>query len=298
MYAAAEARMVTAIEIDCCIRSALLGEVYTTPKPGLVDCKDNGAHKDMDVALFETSTSAITPYISRMLFTGYMWKGTPENLFKEIRRVGIFAEKAMLQATEGVNTHKGMIFTMGILAAAAGKIYQKERYFHTDRIFDLVSEMTGDLLEKEFREMDRRTPVTHGEILYRNYRERGIRGEAQKGFPVIRNIALPLLMECRGAGLDENSTNIHVLLKIMTELNDTNVWTRGSFEEMKWLQKEAEKVLRAGGAFFENGRKKLRELNRICILKNLSPGGAADILGASLFLYHLSRLNDPDILER
>ena len=298
MYTAAEAGMVTAIEIDCCIRSALLGEVYTTPKPGLVDCQDNGAHKDMDVALFEISTNAITPYISRIFFTGYMWKGTPENLFKEIRRVGIFAEKAMMQATEGVNTHKGMIFTMGILAAAAGKVYQEEHYFYMEQIFELASEMTEELLEKEFREMDSRTPVTHGEILYHNYKEKGIRGEAQKGFPVIRNTALPLLMECRRAGLDENSTNIYVLLKIMTELNDTNVWSRGSYEEMKWLQKEAEKVLKAGGAFFENGRKKLRELNRICILKNLSPGGAADILGASLFLYHLSGLNDPDIPER
>ena len=123
MYGAAERRTVTAAEIECCIRSALLGEVYTTPKPGLVDCHDNGAHKDMDVKLFEISADAIAPYITKMFFTGYVWNRTPKELFIEIRKSGVRAERAMFQATGGVNTHKGMIFTQLVIGLAFTGIY-------------------------------------------------------------------------------------------------------------------------------------------------------------------------------
>lgn len=290
MYGAAERKTVTAAEIEGCIRSALLGEVYTTPKPGLVDCHDNGAHKDMDVELFEISTDAIAPYITRMFFTGYVWNRTPGELFTEIRKIGVRAEQAMFRATGGVNTHKGMIFTMGILAAASGSIYGRDQKINSDEVFKLASLMTAELLENEFVEMNSREPETHGEILYRKYGERGIRGQAQKGFPIIRNMALPLLTEYRNAGHDDNRANINVLLKIMSVLTDTNVWTRGSLEEMRWLQKEAEGILKPGGAFKDSGLAKIKELNLTCICRNLSPGGAADILGATLFMYQLGRL--------
>lgn len=290
MYGAAERRTVTAAEIECCIRSALLGEVYTTPKPGLVDCHDNGAHKDMDVKLFEISADVIAPYITKMFFTGYIWNRTPKELFIEIRKSGVRAERAMFQATGGVNTHKGMIFTMGILSAASGSIYRSDQKINSDEVFEMVSLMTAEILEQEFFEMDAREPRTHGEILYRKYGERGIRGEAQKGFPVIRDMALPLLYRYRNEGKDENSANINVLLKIMSGLRDTNVWTRGSLEDMKWLQKEAEGILKTGGAFNDSGLEKIKKLNLTCICRNLSPGGAADILGATLFLYQLGRL--------
>ena len=103
-------------------------------------------------------------------------------------------------------------------------------------------------------------------------------------------MALPLLYRYRNEGKDENSANINVLLKIMSVLRDTNVWTRGSLEDMKWLQKEAEGILKTGGAFNDSGLEKIKKLNLTCICRNLSPGGAADILGATLFLYQLGRL--------
>lgn len=143
MYARANAAVLTSAEIEQCIKSTILGEVYTTPKPGLVDRHDNGAHHDMNVYTFERSADAITPYLAKMFFEGYFWKRNLQNLFPRIRR------------------------------------------FDTAEILASASEMTEKALEADFFEMSQRTPVTHGEILFQKYKERGIRGEAQKGFPII-----------------------------------------------------------------------------------------------------------------
>lgn len=248
MYARANAAVLTSAEIEQCIKSTILGEVYTTPKPGLVDRHDNGAHHDMNVYTFERSADAITPYLAKMFFEGYFWKRNLQNLFPRIRR------------------------------------------FDTAEILASASEMTEKALEADFFEMSQRTPVTHGEILFQKYKERGIRGEAQKGFPIIGETALPLMRQYRAIGLDENRSNINVLLRIMMELKDTNVWSRGSYADVIWIQEQAEKIWKPGGIFFETGMKKIEKLNQECIRRNLSPGGAADLLAATLFLYQLEKM--------
>lgn len=248
MYARANAAVLTSAEIEQCIKSTILGEVYTTPNPGLVDRHDNGAHHDMNVYTFERSADAITPYLAKMFFEGYFWKRNLQNLFPRIRR------------------------------------------FDTAEILASASEMTEKALEADFFEMSQRTPVTHGEILFQKYKERGIRGEAQKGFPIIGETALPLMRQYRAIGLDENRSNINVLLRIMMELKDTNVWSRGSYADVIWIQEQAEKIWKPGGVFFETGMKKIEKLNQECIRRNLSPGGAADLLAATLFLYQLEKM--------
>lgn len=110
-----------AIEIGTKAWQALLEEVYTTPKPGLVDTWSCGAHTDMDVHTFERSAEALRPYFIRMAEQGYTLQCSPKELFAEIRKTGILAEQAMYRATDGVNTHKGLIFTLGIFCAAAGR---------------------------------------------------------------------------------------------------------------------------------------------------------------------------------
>lgn len=217
MYARANAAVLTSAEIEQCIKSTILGEVYTTPNPGLVDRHDNGAHHDMNVYTFERSADAITPYLAKMFFEGYFWKRNLQNLFPRIRR------------------------------------------FDTAEILASASEMTEKALEADFFEMSQRTPVTHGEILFQKYKERGIRGEAQKGFPIIGETALPLMRQYRAIGLDENRSNINVLLRIMMELKDTNVWSRGSYADVIWIQEQAEKIWKPGGVFFETGMKKIEK---------------------------------------
>lgn len=107
--------------------AAMLEEVYTTPKPGLVDLYSNGAHKDMDVHSFEASAQALEPWLCQMAELGLCCDGSTEELFEEFRRLGIRAEEDMYRATGGVNTHKGALFTLGIFCGAASRM--KHVYF-------------------------------------------------------------------------------------------------------------------------------------------------------------------------
>ena len=278
--------------IETSIQNALLEEVYTTPKPGLVDQYDTGAHTDMDCQLFEKSAAAITPYLKQMFFTGLEWNQSPSDLFHAIRKTGIYAEKAMFRATDGVNTHKGAIFTMGILSASAGKMYAEYGYFSISRILQFTSEMTKEVLEREFQRMEKKEPDTYGEKLYREYGERGIRGQAQLGFPVLALTAYPNLSYSRRHGYDLNKSNINTLLCTITKLNDTNVLARSSYNDLKWLKHKALMSLKRGGAFTASGMKQLIEMNQECIWRNISPGGSADILAAAIFLWKLEQLNE------
>lgn len=336
------------------VRNALLGEVYATPKPGLVDRRDTGSHKDMSYETFLASTEAITPYLVEMFKAGMEGSElsgvesiyTPEErVFLDIRSIGIRAEKAMNDATGHVNTHKGMIFTMGILLSAAGILARRKmpqgipddfydideirstrsgetdsrssgRIFQIDEILDMGCRMTKRILEKDFEEMRKREPVSHGEKLFHKYGERGIRGQAIDGFPVIRNIGVPAmrrflsidsdkvlrddiaskatlrksLLDDAGSMRDEhfeNAVNISALIAIMSELSDTNVLTRSSYEDMEWLKEESKKILDLGACFSKEGLSEIEKLNVKCIEKNISPGGAADILAVTILLLKL-----------
>lgn len=267
--------------------NALLEEVYTTPKPGLVDLHDTGAHRDMDVHTFEKSARALGPYFSKMAAAGYLEDGPPERVFEKIRRIGIMAEKAMLRATGGVNTHKGAVFTLGILSAAAGCYFRKNGDFKTLQILRTAEKMTYSVLEKDFQSMKAKRAETAGERLYKLYGERGVRGEAQKGFPVLRRCGYPMMKNCFAAGEDRNRTYLNVLLYIMTELNDTNILARGTWDDLRWLKRKSAAALKEGGAFSQEGYRRLVQMNEECIRRNLSPGGAADMLAAVIFLYRL-----------
>lgn len=359
------------------IREALMGEVRTSPKPGLVDQIDCGAHTDMDLHTFERSTEAIAPYLTDMFMAGFAPEaetaaleieeletgedsdaadavGTEgseteeERLFQKIRHIGVEAEKAMFAATEGVNTHKGMLFTMGIVLAAAGLHFRRE--YSEEALAAVNDEMLGRVrlglsardgeeaqtgpfaqevlwlcrdmcsrsIGREFLDMEKREPVTHGERLFRECGERGIRGQAEQGFPILREAAFPEMEKYR-APLPElrggirmhrllwremssaenpwesetylNAVNLQVLLRTMSELNDTNVVTRSSYAEMKELQAESRRILGLGGGFTEQGMEALLALNQKCIQRNISPGGAADILAVSILLWRLQELS-------
>lgn len=199
------------------VRNALLGEVYASPKPGLVDRMNQGAHKDMDFETFQASTDAITPYLTEMFLAGLdgvsivqnqaagfdpaMNYTEEESIFLSIRIIGMNAERAMFQSTHGINTHKGMIFTMGIVLAAAGICYRTKGRIQAGEVLNMTKRMTSRILEKEFQEMAAREPVTHGEKLFHRFGEKGIRGQAEEGFPILADVAMPVFkklnMPCR-----------------------------------------------------------------------------------------------------
>ena len=130
-----------------------MAEVGATPKPGLVDRCDSGAHADMNYATFEASTAAIVPYLTQMFEQGTTWESHDYNmLFEAIRLTGIEAEKAMFAATDGVNTHKGMIFSMGTIAAAAGLFYRRHEHFDAEKILMLAGYLCYDAVRKDFQQ--------------------------------------------------------------------------------------------------------------------------------------------------
>ena len=281
-------RTISEIAIASIISDSLLEEVYTTPKPGLVDKADNGAHKDMDISTFERSTKAIAPYIAKMYTAGKSSVSALQLVFQDIRRIGLVAEKAMFEATGGVNTHKGAIFTLGILSASLGySVSHTNGDFNILDILPIAKEMTFDAIEEDFAQMSSRQPVTHGEILYKKYHERGIRGQAQEGFPIIRDVAYPYYQYLIKYSVEPNIRNVMTLLFIIANLKDTNVIARSSPEILSALQTDAMKILDSTFLFTPYDIEKVSALNQKCISLNISPGGAADILAATLFLHHV-----------
>jgi len=269
------------------IKAALLAEVGTTPKPGLVDQLDSGAHTDMDYTTFIKSTFAVAPYILKMGVSGFGWPGNHQDVFSEIREVGKCAEKAMLEETGGVNTHKGAIFSMGVIACAAGYYYRRFEVFDAENILKLSGEMTRYELQKEFEQMKRRKPVSYGEKLYAEYGERGIRGQAMEGFPAVRFLSLPLMKSYISKGMDWNKVNIQVLLSLMSAITDTNILHRGSWDELAAVNSHAMEILKLGGAFTKSGMEAIKDWNARMIEKNLSPGGCADLLAVTIFCWIL-----------
>lgn len=265
-------------ETGAIIKKALLDEVYATPKPGLVDLHDNGAHNDMDVALFERSTEAIVPYLVRMFEAGK--NGEP---FSRVRLIGREAEREMFRATGGVNTHKGMIFSMGLLLTALGRIPEDVRDFR------VVCRTAAELARPELSaELEDKTPdpervQTHGEKAYVRYGVRGVRGEALAGFPVLVNIAIPRLKGARESGLDDNDCAVDTLVAVMAALDDTNVITRGGPEALQKLKSYAASILERETPGTDAWRSAITAFNRWCIKENISPGGAADTLALALF---------------
>lgn len=241
---------------------ALLMEALVTPKPGLVDRENSGAHRDMDVFSFAMSAAALRSYFERCARIG-MNGGTLETL----RLPGMRAEAEMLRATGGANTHKGAIFTMGILCCAAAM---------EGELFENAARIAAPAME-ELKQMTR--PKTAGEKQYAELGFAGARGEAAAGFPGVKNVALPALKQALSEGRSLNDAGLIALLRLMQCVRDSNVLKRGGMagQEHVWqAAREAEPTAEA-----------LRRMNEDFVRRNLSPGGCADLLAAAYFAYLL-----------
>lgn len=270
------------------IFEALLEEVSVTPKPGLVDRHDTGAHRDMDIGTFCKSAITIAPYLAEMYETGLSFPGKPEALFGYLKFLGTEAESAMLSATAGVNTHKGAIYTLGLISGALGLCLRGKASCHILELKETISRMCREDIAAYWRELPRKETASHGEILYLQYGEKGVRGEAAEGFPILMETAFPNLCRYRMAGLSENDACINTLLHIMVVLNDTNVISRGDYGSLLRLKRRAADVLALGGIQSPAGCRAMIQMNEDCVERNLSPGGAADLLAAAIFLWKLT----------
>ena len=282
----------TAEWIGKCAWNALIEEVDTTPKPGLVDLYSNGAHTDMDAATFRRSADALRPFFVKMAREGLSFDGSAQELFMGLRGVGMDAEQAMYEATHGVNTHKGAIFTFGIFCAAAGRCVKEQRAITALGLLEMEQEMTVRVLTAELEKLrgSIRTPgiETHGERNLHRYGTAGCRGEAIEGYPGVFGIALPVLHAGLADGRDWNRVKLQALLTLMAHTEDSNILSRHNPAVLRVVQEEMREFLRCGGAYREDAVRLLEEMDADYSRRGISAGGCADLLAAAVFILELT----------
>lgn len=266
--------------VDDALR-ALLYEVSVNPKPGLVDPVSSGPHPDMDVFTFIDSTVSLREYFTTCATTGVSFTGSalPE-LFTAIRPVGVAAERSMFAATKGVNTHKGAIFSLGILVTAAA--YQLEHDQLT--LMSIVKAMLVGLTTHDFDHLADKpdAELTAGERQFLQFGITGIRGEAEAGYPTIMTVGLPALKRSKGT---TNQRLLDTLIAIMGHSVDTNLVKRAKSNEIvAWAHQQAQQYFELGGSQTAEGMAFLAELNETFLQRNLSLGGSADLLILTIFL--------------
>lgn len=263
---------------------SLLYEVCTTPKPGLVDRQNSGSHRDMDIFTFASSAAALRPYFEDCARVGMETQMLPpEETFLRLRLHGRLAEQTMYRATGGVNTHKGAIFTMGLLCGAAGRL-SKEMRNSPESLLAECAAMVQGLSQRDFAGVTKENARTTGQKLYTQYGITGIRGEAEAGFPTVLQTGLPILEQGIANGMSLNDAGCAALLHILAATDDTNVIARSDRETQLELRRKIRSLLdRTPYPSTET----LNKLDRAFIARSLSPGGSADLLAAAYFLYFL-----------
>ena len=250
---------------------AMLLELRTHPKPGLVSHVDSGSHTDMDAATFTASAAAIRPFMGELASAG-----SRAASMDALRRIGIAAEAAMMRATGGVNTHRGAIFGLGLLCAAAGR-----QAACTD------AATLGEIVAANWGGEIMRAPVapSHGAAALRRHGGGGAREEAASGFAMIYRAGLPALRNAtRIAGATPEATRIQCLFTLLARVNDTALLHRGGEGGLAFAQGVACRFLRQGGIAREGWREDALRLHRLFVARNLSPGGCADLLAMTLFV--------------
>lgn len=262
----------TAQQIGRAATLALYDELALSPKPGLVTLTDRGSHGDMDAHTFMRSLFALRSYFVRIAELGAT--GAP---FEALERCGIAAEARMLAATGGVNTHRGAIFMLGLLCAAAGALGQHPT---PALIRQTLLERWGDALNARAQ----RASTLPGGLAARRFNLRSASAEAALGFPTLFETAVPALQSARG--LPAQAARLHTLFAVMAVLDDSNLAHRGGLEGLRFAQAAARDFLAAGGA--SQGLEAAETIAAEFVRRNLSPGGAADTLAAACWLQRIA----------
>jgi len=262
---------------------ALIAEAELTPKPALVDGRGPGAHTDLSLRLMQRSAQALRTHFECMALASF--RRIPSlGLREKLGAIGRSAESWMLLSTGGVNTHRGAIWTLGLLLSATAMGSTCPR---------TIAGWAGQIAALP----DRYSPSrpSNGLRVCGRYNVAGARGEAQAGFPHVIDVGLPALYRSRELGATEEQARLDGLLAIMMSLNDTCLLYRGGVTALKTAQAGAAAVLAAGGVAAAQGWNLLLQLDRDLTNLHASPGGSADLLAATLFLDFTANLPLPEI---
>ena len=267
-------RAVDAHAIAAVAVHSLILELKTFPKPGLVSHIDSGSHSDMNAVTFRDSVTAIAPYLKALVEAG---AGNCD--MGRLRVIGLEAEAAMLRATAGINTHRGAIFGMGLLCAAAGA--RAAGWFESELPLGLiVSRRWGaDIVGG---------PVllhSHGSGARRRFGVGGARVEAASGFPSVYKVGLPALRAgARKAEGRSEPARVEACFALIAALEDTNLLHRGGMAGLRFAQQAARTFLNNGGVSASEWRMHAQTVHHDFVERWLSPGGSADLLAMTLFV--------------
>jgi len=260
---------------------ALHDELALSPKPGLVTLVDRGSHSDMDAHTFMRSLFALRGYFVRIAGLG-----TVNAPFEALEHCGIEAEARMLAATRGVNTHRGAIFTLGLLCAAAGATVGAGLSPTPAILRRTLLDRWGDALTSRAT----RQSSLPGGIAARRHGLRSASAEAALGFPVLFDTALPALQSATSRGLTQHQVLLDTLFHVMATLDDSNLAHRGGLEGLRHAQHAASGFLAAGGAARRGGIAAAVAIGHDFVNRRLSPGGAADTLAAACLVSRIALL--------
>lgn len=256
-------------------QQAILFEISLSPKPGLVDKFSNGSHSDMNYQTFINSTAAISPWFAELVHQGYSFNDSDlTKVLPLIRNIGLRMESAMYEATQNINTQKGIIFLMGLSLFACGNLFNQSDQFAIEEFRRIIQGVCKDLVTKEMTD-DSKSVKSHGEDIFHQYGFGGARGEAESGFATVFDFGLPQL-----AGIAElnDEDAVKCFLSIAANNNDTNILYRsnpGVLENFKKLCKNA-----LANFNIQN----YTAVIDFCKSENISPGGSADLLAVTIFV--------------
>lgn len=258
---------------DAAIKAMFI-ELCCFPKPGLVSFLDSGSHVDMDYEVFVKAILTLRPFFNQIAL-----QGTKAESFKSLKITGIDAENAMLKATCGINTHRGTIFSLGLLVAATA-------YTVADGVRLTPENIRNNLMSlwKEELSKHKSDSGSHGNIVRKKYGIKGIRGEAATGFPSVFDCGLNTLYECEGKSYDFNRCLIQVFFRLLKQVDDTNMIFRKGLDGLKFAHEKAISFLEGGGVSRCGWRNEALSIHKQFIERNLSPGGIADLLICIIFI--------------
>ncbi len=269
---------------------AALYEAACGPKPGLVDPFGSGSHKDMDFFTFQRSTAALAHFFARFAEAGLRHEEEPALLLPVLRKIGLEAEEAMFTATGGVNTQKGLVFSLGLLLGASGILAYRGENISAENLSHCVQQLAFGLSEKELGSA--KDACTAGEAAYKEFAVAGVRGEAEKGFPSVLEAGLPVLKTALLAGNDLNKSLLITLLALMAQVDDTTVLSRGAgMDALEWVKETAAEFTAKGYLQQNEWREKMAILGSKFTQRGLSPGGSADLLAIAWYMHRIVGLS-------
>ncbi len=279
-FVKADREKIAALATDCLVR-----EVLTTPKPGLVDRRNNGSHTDMTLQTFLDSASALKPYFAECFDIGRTnTEQTPAYTFALLREAGKRAEHTMFSATHGVNTHKGAIYSMGALCGSIGRLWSPEQ---SKMDIESVAKTCADLVAQSvYNDLHDKASNSAGLCAYRKEGITGIRGEVAAGFPSVMHTSIPAYRDALNQGLDDNHAGVIALLHLIGTVQDTTLYHRGGIDGMKYAADTVRELLESTPY---PSVSQIEALDDAFISRNLSPGGSADLLAVTYFLNEIKR---------